>query len=87
MAGNEEGKPAPVLLFLAAGYAAWAVIVLYITATVQPAQRVLVAGPLLGMGALICGMGYLSLIRRRALRARQSSLERLLELRRRERGN
>ncbi len=87
MANDTDGRPSPVLLFLAAGYVAWVIIVLYITSPVEPAQRVLVAGPLLGMGALIAGMGYLSLLRRRALRQRQSSLERMLELRRRERGN
>lgn len=87
MTGGDDRKPAPVLLYLAAGYAAWAVIVLYITAPVEPAARVLVAGPLLAMGALICGMGYLSLLRRRALHERRDTLGRLLEKSRRERGN
>ena len=87
MAGGNDRKPAPVLLYLAAGFAAWAVTVLYITATVEPAARVLVAGPLLAMGALILGMGYLSILRRRALRKRQDTLGRLLEKSRNERGN
>lgn len=86
MAKDSDGRLGPMLLVLAAGYVAWVVIVLFITSSVEPAQRVLVAGPLLAIGALITGMGYLSLIRRRALRMRQSSLERMLELRRRERG-
>jgi hypothetical protein len=86
MAKDPDVRPGPMLLVLAAGYVAWVLIVLTITSSVQPAQRVLVAGPLLAIGALITGMGYLSLIRRRALRVRQSSLERMLELRRRERG-
>jgi hypothetical protein len=39
------------------------------------------------MGALISGMGYLSLLRRRALNERREALGRLLEKSRRGRGN
>jgi hypothetical protein len=87
MAGDNDGKPAPVVPLLLAGYAAWVVIVLCITSSVEPGARVLVAGPLLAMGALISGMGYLSLLRRRALNERREALGRLLEKSRRGRGN
>jgi hypothetical protein len=76
----------PSQLLLAAGYAAWVVVVLYYTASLPPAQRFLVAGTLLAVGGLVCGMGYLSTLRRSALRQRQDSLQRLLEKRRREKG-
>jgi len=87
MSDETSSGPLPALLLLVAGYAAWVVIVLYITSSVLPAQRVLVAGSLLAVGALVCGMGYLSTIRRRAMRQRQDSLQRILEKRRRERDN
>jgi len=73
------------MMLLLSMYTVWVVIVLVITAPLALVQRVLVAGPLLAIGGLLCGMGYLSSLRRRALRRREGSLQRLLEQRRRER--
>lgn len=85
MSGEKGGGPSPALIALVTGLAAWTVMVIVLTASVPPAQRVLLAGSLLAVGGLICGMGYLSTLRRRALRQRQDSLRRMLERRRRER--
>jgi uncharacterized membrane protein YidH (DUF202 family) len=74
------------LMLLSAGYAAWVVTVLFITSSGVPAQRALIAGTLMAVGGLVCGMGYLSILRRSALRQRQDSLQRLLDKRRREKG-
>jgi len=87
MSAKTGDGPPPALLALVAGYAVWAVVVLYITSTVALPQRAIVAGTLLAIGALVGGMGYLSTLRRRAMRARQDSLQRILEKRRKERGN
>jgi uncharacterized membrane protein YidH (DUF202 family) len=86
MQDEKPRRTSRALMLLAAGYAAWVVIVLYITSTGAPAQRALLAGTLLAVGGLICGMGYLSILRRSALRQRQDALQRLLDKRRREKG-
>ena len=85
MPGPQKARPTGPLMLLLLGYAGWTVVVLSFTASAPPAQRVLLAGSLLAVGGLVCGMGYLSALRRRALRQRQDSLQRMLERRRRER--
>ena len=87
MTDERPHRPSRALLVIASGYAAWVVLVLYYTASVILAQRVLMAGSLLAVGGLVCGMGYLSTLRRRALQQRRDSLQKILEKRRRERGN
>jgi NADH:ubiquinone oxidoreductase subunit K len=44
-----------------------------------PGGRLWTAAPLAVVGAVICALGYMSMLKRRAMRRSQSSLERLLK--------
>ena len=85
MPSDTPARPSMPVVLLIIAFSAWTSMVLYLTAPIPPGQRVFVAGSLLAVGALICGMGYLSTLRRGALRKRQETLDKLLEMRRRER--
>jgi hypothetical protein len=79
------------LLFIAIFSVAWALVVLWFVSSndmspvaSSPEQRLLAAAPLAVVGAIICALGYLSMLKRRGLRRNRSSLEKLLEQRRQE---
>ena len=65
--------------------AAWGVAVTLYARSMPAPQGVYAGGALFAVGCLIAGMGYLSMLRREALRKRESSLKKILEERRRER--
>ena len=76
------GRP---LLIVAVVIAAWATAVVFYARTFPDGQGILAGGALFGVGCLIAGMGYLSMLRRVAMRNRERSMQKLLEKRRRER--
>jgi len=85
MAGKEGvgiPRPAAVLVAVLAG---WTAFVIFYISGVPAGQRPLLGGSLFGVGCLLAGMGYLSMLRRQAMRQRQQSLAAILEKRRRER--
>jgi uncharacterized membrane-anchored protein len=70
---------------------AWSLVVLWLVSfsgnsspPMSSQQRLVAAAPLAVVGAVICALGYLSMVKRRAMRRSQSSLNRLLERRRQE---
>jgi hypothetical protein len=63
----------------------WALVVVILVMGLPPDQRLLSAGPLAVVGAVIGALGYMSMVKRRAVRDRQKAMERMLEQRRRER--
>ena len=71
--------------FLAVFSVAWALVVVWLALSMPPEQRLLSAGPVAVVGAVIGALGYLSMVKRRAVRARQDSIQKMLKLRRQER--
>jgi len=79
------------MMFVAIFATAWALVVILFVlsdngspASFSPQQRLWAAAPLAVVGAVICALGYLSMVKRRAMRRSRSSLDRLLEQRRQE---
>ena len=75
------------LAFIAAFAVVWTLVVAAVTSTMPSGPwegRLLAVAPLGVVGAVICALGYLSLMKRRAIRRHQSSLQKMLEERRRE---
>jgi hypothetical protein len=88
MTEGEKGQgvsPSRPLFIVAVVIAAWAVAVVFYASTFPDGEGVLAGGALFGVGCLIAGMGYLSMLRRSAMRKRESSMKKLLEKRRQER--
>jgi hypothetical protein len=87
MAAQSEKRDRSPLAFIAAFAAVWTLVVAWVGATTPSGPwegRFLAIAPLAVVGAVICALGYLSLIKRRAIRNHQSSLKKILEERRRE---
>jgi flagellar basal body-associated protein FliL len=79
------------LMFVVIFAIAWALVMLWFVSSEgmsspssSAQQRLPAAAPLAVVGAVICALGYLSMVKRRAMRRSQSSLNRLLEQRRQE---
>ena len=79
------------LMFLVIFAIAWALVVLWFAGPAgmsspssSPQQRILAVAPLAVVGAVICTLGYMSMVKRRAMHRSRSSLNRLLEQRRQE---
>jgi len=74
------------ILFIVVFAIAWSALVFWYVAFAgaqsmpsTPQQRLWAAPPLVVVGAVICALGYMSLLKRRAMRGTRQSLDRLLE--------
>lgn len=86
MAGQPGAGSLGPRFFIAVFSVTWAIVVLWLALSAPPDGRLLSAGPVAVVGVVIGALGYLSMIKRRAVRARQASIQKMLELRRQEKG-